>query len=185
MHNPNNRIQRPHNNVPSGSQPVPVAVAICGLCGARAQFMTTKLEAKRKSRPTDCGVDVFPVSIDAEEVVGKTTIFKLGTDVHVLIPPGAFGHLVERSSAINKLQGGRVIPGIIDSGYTGELFIRVAAYDFEVDDVRRHINEVIAADLAVAQLIVVTHAFVQFQFDTITLLNTPRGDKGFGSTDKL
>lgn len=99
----------------------------------------------------------------------------VGTGVRVALPEGTFGMVTPRSGAAAR-HGLSIVnaPGIIDSGYRGE--IKVCLINL---DPREEIE--ITAGERIAQLVVVP--FLRAEFRIVdTLDETVRGDGGYGST---
>lgn len=145
------------------------------------------------AKPGDAGVDlkamnectVYPYGYDGEkdsnddlsefELQAKSNnVTVVRTGLHMAIPEKHMGIVVPRSGIALK-HGIQVVntPGIIDSGYRGEIMIGLV----------NHGNEVYHIDKGdrVAQLIIVP--FVAPTFISVdTLGETARGNGGFGST---
>ncbi|HEU5046121.1 MAG TPA: hypothetical protein VFT75_18520 [Nocardioidaceae bacterium] len=125
----------------------------------------------RRAHEGDAGYDLH---------VSQTTEIKPGEMVDVpcnlavQLPEWAWGLLVGRSSTLRtkRLQ---VHPGIVDSGYRGELFAAVSTLSDE--------PVVVSAGDRLAQLIVMSNQsrLVRPQWSA-TLDDTDRGTRGFGST---
>jgi dUTP pyrophosphatase len=101
----------------------------------------------------------------------------VGTGVAVAIPPGHAGLVVPRSGLAARHGIGVVnAPGLIDSGYRGELRVlllntdREATFEIEPGD-------------RIAQLVVVAVALPTLE-ESKTLDETHRGEGGFGSTGR-
>lgn len=143
-------------------------------------------KAPERAHATDAGLDLFargamvvwPLAphVNGYDPPYGVEISRIPLGVRVAIPEGHVGLLCARSSsATNK---GLAVPnglGIIDSGYTGELcalFVNLSGEDVVIEDGEK-----------IAQLVVVplTHVILQ-QVDKLD--ETPRGDGGFGSTNK-
>lgn len=105
-----------------------------------------------------------------------------GVDVHtgiaISIPPGWYGRIIGRSSAFRK-KDLMVIEGIIDAGYTGELFSYVycPSTSFPSPGVTLRKGD------SVAQLIICPVPRVEWEV-VDELPETDRGAKGFGSTGR-
>lgn len=146
----------------------------------------------KPAKPGDAGVDlkavnacdVYPcgkedflpdVGLNEFELQAKSNnVTIVHTKLHVAIPEGYMGIIVSRSGVALKY-GVQVIntPGIIDSGYRGEIMIGLVNHGNEV----YHINK----DDRVAQLILVPIKVPCF-INVDTLGKTERGAGGFGST---
>lgn len=173
------------------------------LRGDTAEFHIERHQAKLTKRPFDCGCDIYPqhirtvknsdpiTSVDpAYEVIelskGKRLI-NVHTGLQWTPVPQNFALLTERSSSVEKLNGGRVIQGIIDAGYEGELIVRVEADTADLDEVIAGIEECIDQKLAIAQMITLQFLYPGFQrtMDSGLIIPGGRGGAGFGSTDRL
>lgn len=123
-----------------------------------------------RAHPWDAGADVRAAH-DAKIRPHCAELIKTG--VKISIPHGCVGYLVSRSghgkqrvSLANRL-------GIIDSGYTGELMVRLENLgdtEFLIERGDR------VAQLIISPVIIPT--FIQVE----TLEETARGESGFGST---
>lgn len=97
----------------------------------------------------------------------------IDTGVHIAIPPGMVGMLKSKSGL--NVKHGLLNTGVIDSGYTGSIVVKLynhtdSAYFVKQGD-------------KISQLVImpVVHAELQ-QVDELE--ETERGDHGFGSTGK-
>lgn len=146
----------------------------------------------KPARPGDAGVDlkamnacdVYPygmkdvlpdVGLSELELQAKSNnVAIVHTELHVAIPEGYMGIIVPRSGVALK-HGVQVVntPGIIDSGYRGEIMIGLVNHGNEL----YHVNK---GD-RVAQLIIVPFRTPSF-IGVDTLGKTERGVGGFGST---
>lgn len=96
------------------------------------------------------------------------------TDVYLSFPPHLYGRITGRSSTVRK-RGLQVQEGIIDSGYTGELFIGVW-------NLLPHAVPLQKGD-RIAQLIIHRHEpSALLQIGQLPPRNGGRGQNGFGST---
>lgn len=126
----------------------------------------------RYSRPGDAGLD-FPANADL--TVGPGDRATVPTGLAVAIPDGYAGLVLPRSG----LASGHGLtlsnaPGLIDSGYRGEITIAVVNLDRETPvEIRRGDR--------IAQLLVVPFAEVE-PVEVEALSETARGVGGFGST---
>jgi dUTP diphosphatase len=101
----------------------------------------------------------------------------VGTGVAVAIPPGHAGLVVPRSGLAARHGIGVVnAPGLIDSGYRGELRVLLLNTD------RESVFEVEPGD-RIAQLVVVSVAAPEL-LEADALEETVRGAGGFGSTGR-
>jgi len=124
------------------------------------------------AHPGDAGLDL---AANAEVVVGPGERALVPTGLAVAIPQGHAGLVLPRSGLASK-RGLTLAnaPGLIDSGYRGEVTIAVVNLD-------PHEKVEIARGDRVAQLVVVPLAEVE-PVEVAELPGTPRGEGGFGSS---
>lgn len=127
--------------------------------------------ALRPAKPGDAGVD-----LRATEAVtlapGQRTLIPTG--IAVAIPEGYAGFVQPRSGmAINKGLGLLNSPGLIDSGYRGE--IKVIAINLDSQPLE------IARGDRIAQLVILPVPEVEYE-EVEALPDSERGAGGFGST---
>lgn len=119
----------------------------------------------------DAGWDLY---VSRECVIPPNETVDIHTDIRIDMPPYIYGRIVGRSSTLRKHHL-MVNEGIIDNGYTGELFVCVhnlSDKPFKVDKGMR-----------LAQIIFHLIEDVRWaQVDKIEVSSNKRGDKGFGST---
>ena len=123
------------------------------------------------AKPGDAGLDLCSTeSVD----IAPQGMVKVGTGVMCAIPEGFFGLVVPRSSIATK-RGITVIntPGIIDSGYRGQIMLPLYNMSTEMQHVERGER--------IVQMIILSYATVTPVISTI-LPESVRGDGGFGST---
>jgi dUTP pyrophosphatase len=127
----------------------------------------------RRAHPGDAGADLFSVD-DVVIPAGERRV--VGTGIAVAIPQGFAGFVQPRSGLAFK-NGIMVInsPGLIDSGYRGE--IRISLYNsghepFEIKSGER-----------VAQFVIQRVEEPQFEV-AVELPEASRGDGGFGSSGR-
>ena len=122
----------------------------------------------------DAGYDLHAAEAASIPPGGRASV---GTGVAVAIPSGHAGLVVPRSGLAAR-HGIAVVnaPGLIDSGYRGELRVLLLNTDqeatFEVEPGDR-----------IAQLVLVAIELPTLEEST-TLEETPRGEGGFGSTGR-
>jgi dUTP pyrophosphatase len=126
--------------------------------------------------PGDCGLDL----VAAEDTViyeGQTANIACG--VSVALPLGTFGWIVARSSTWTK-HGLMVIPGIIDSGWRGEL--RTLVYRPPQPRTNEWEHK-IPVGTRLAQLIILPNLMDQVKLVAVdSLPPSERGTRGFGSS---
>jgi dUTP pyrophosphatase len=124
-----------------------------------------------KMHPGDAGFDLYvsrPVSIPPGEAVD------VHTDVRVSMPRGMYGRITGRSSTMRKY-GLLVNEGIIDSGYTGELFVYIRNLGKKTVHVKSGVR--------LAQILFQYVPDVRLVYTTReSKFERERGTNGFGST---
>jgi dUTP pyrophosphatase len=138
------------------------------------QRLDPDMPVLRPAHPGDAGVDLrasAPVSLKP----GERALVPTG--LAVAIPVGYAGFVQPRSGmAIKKGLGLLNSPGLIDSGYRGELKVIVVNLDpEEVIDIERGDR--------IAQLVILPVPEVVYE-DVVELPPSERGEGGFGSTGR-
>ncbi|AKR14204.1 dUTPase [Dasychira pudibunda nucleopolyhedrovirus] len=137
--------------------------------GLRMDKQATLVSGKIKPNyPQDAGIDMYTA---VDTVLPPNQITKVKLHNRVLIEDGHYGRLVARSSTQFI-----VIEGIIDAGYTGELFFKAVNVG--------PAPIALTKDCAYVQLIITAFSKNYRLVDEhcIASKKTRRGDKGFGST---
>jgi dUTP pyrophosphatase len=130
--------------------------------GAKAPF---------KKHTGDAGWDLF-VSRPCDIAPGETV--DVHTDIRISMPPYLYARITGRSSSLRK-HGLLVNEGIIDNGYTGELFVCVHNMTDKVFHVER--------GMRLAQVLFHYIEDVRWaQVNEIKPVPGKRGNDGFGST---
>lgn len=125
----------------------------------------------RPAQPGDAGVDLRAAH-SAKLAPGERLL--IGTGIAVAIPPGYAGFVQPRSGmAVKKGLGVLNSPGLIDSGYRGELKVIVINLSSELLAVERGDR--------IAQLVVLPVPPVVYE-EVEQLPGSSRGTGGFGST---
>lgn len=127
--------------------------------------------APMKAHPTDAGYDLVATT-DKTLAPGQRALIPTG--LHINLPAGTVGYVCSRSGLAAK-HGITVLnaPGVIDSGYTGEIFINLINLGSEPYTVQRGDR--------IAQLII--HQTVDVDWQRVTEFEeTQRGNNGHGST---
>ena len=136
-------------------------------------------DVPKRANPGDAGLDLE--SYDCVSInPGQTAMVHTG--LRVEIPEGYFGMVVPRSGLASK-RGLAPInsPGIIDSGYRGE--IMVALHNFNVSDENGNGAQFVAKGDRIAQLVIVPYLDCDcVMVDPDELDETERGEGGFGSS---
>lgn len=129
--------------------------------------------AKRpfKKHEGDAGWDLF-VSEDCVIEPGETK--DVHTGIRIEMPPFLYARITGRSSSLRK-HGLLVNEGIIDNGYTGEMFVCIHNMGKEPFHVKR--------GMRLAQILFHVIEDVRWsEVDSISPSPGKRGDNGFGST---
>jgi len=125
-----------------------------------------------RAHPGDAGLDLHAAE---PAVIGAGERVAIGTGVAVEVPAGHAGLVLPRSG--NALRHGIALvnaPGLIDSGYRGEIRVLLLNTD------REHAFELEPGD-RIAQLVVAPFAAVE-PVEAVELSDSPRGAGGFGSS---
>ncbi|MEA2212331.1 MAG: dUTP pyrophosphatase [Solirubrobacteraceae bacterium] len=125
-----------------------------------------------RAHPGDAGLDLHAVEA-AELAPGSRA--SVGTGLAIEVAPGQAALVLPRSGLAARHGIGLVnAPGLIDSGYRGELRVLLLNTD-------RHAPFAIAAGDRIAQLVVIPIAFPT-PLEVQTLQDSDRGVGGFGSS---
>lgn len=149
-------------------------------------FTIGKYRQKMAGYAGDCGMDLYPSMGNPHDFTvnkyGSQVVMSFPTEVSILIPDGYFAMMVGRSSSIDKLYGFEVVPGIIDSGYTGEYRIRVATVLSAQAMIAMEVHSFSLRETALAQVIMMPYVGMRLHYVDL-LPVTRRGASGYGSTD--
>lgn len=149
--------------LPSGGNNHPVRIPI--------RLLDPDLPLPRHARAGDAGVDLAARE-DAVLAPGERRLVPTG--VAVAIPPGFVGLVTPRSGLAARSGIGIVnSPGVVDSGYRGELVVILVNLGGERVEIHRGDR--------IAQLLVMPIETVEFEA-VDALDDTDRGADGFGST---
>lgn len=124
-----------------------------------------------KAHPTDAGYDLVST---VTQILGPDQRSLIPTGLHIGLPAGTVGYVCPRSGLAAK-HGITVLnaPGVIDPGYTGEIFVNLINLGSEHYTVQRGDR--------IAQLII--HQTVEVYWQHVTEFEeTQRGSHGHGST---
>jgi dUTP pyrophosphatase len=148
--------------------------------GGKRKVISFKVEEENggqlpvKAHESDAGFDLF---VSEERIVEAGEFVDLPTAVSMELPEGYWGLIIGRSSTERK-RFMRVMPGVIDSGYRGELFVGVTnLYRYPGESV------VVRKGDRLAQLIIVPMERM-VGMAVPTLGEHERGTNGFGSTGR-
>jgi dUTP pyrophosphatase len=130
--------------------------------------------APTRAHPGDAGLDLYACE---EAHIGPGERWSVGTGVAVEIPEGHAGLVLPRSGLARK-HGIALVnsPGLIDSGYRGE--IRVLLLNTDPANTFR-----VEAGDRIAQLVVAPIALAE-PVEVESLSDSARGDGGFGSSGR-
>ena len=130
-------------------------------------------KAPYKKHTGDAGWDLF-VSRSCEIPPGETV--DVHTDIKINMPPYLYARITGRSSSLRNY-GLLVNEGIIDNGYTGEMFVCV----HNVNDKPVKIEK----GMRLAQILFHTIEDVRWsEVEEIKAVPGKRGNNGFGSTGR-
>ena len=123
-----------------------------------------------KAHREDAGFDLYSTETHNIPARGFCTF---GTGVHMQIPKGYAGVLVSKSGL--NVRENITSTGLIDSGYTGEIKVKLYNHGFQDFEIKKgdRISQIVLIPILETELEVVD-----------TLSNTERGDKGFGSSGR-
>lgn len=127
-------------------------------------------KAPYRAHDHDAGLDLFSVSLNKED-----GFWEYGTGISISIPQGFVGLLFPRSSISKTNHFLRNSVGVIDSGYTGEVKIRMSPgqnndLDYKIGD-------------KIGQLLVLEIPSLDIEETKEDFKKTSRGNSGFGSSD--
>lgn len=130
-----------------------------------------------RAHSADAGLDLYtPIDF----YVGYNDSYTVDTGVHVEIPEGYVGFLKSKSGL--NVKSNVITEGVIDSGYTGSIVVKVRT----VGTVGDYINSIKKFNKGdkITQLVILPIETPELELvDSFT--ETERGDSGFGSTDKI
>jgi dUTP pyrophosphatase len=124
------------------------------------------------SKLGDAGMDIYSYE-DAFLSYGDRKV--IHTSVKIKIPEGTVGFVCPRSGLAAK-SGITVAnaPGVVDSGFSGELCVILQNHDI-------HGYQVMKGD-RIAQLVIIPYVRCEIVEKQEITINTERGEDGFGST---
>lgn len=112
------------------------------------------------------------INLPLKETIQQCS-YKFDIAIAVAIEPGKVGIICDKSSRGNKLI--KVFGGVVDSGYTGAIQVRVVNFGIETWKVKK--------STAIAQLLVVNCDLEECEWVDELPRYSERGEKGFGSSD--
>lgn len=138
-----------------------------GLTYFRADYSRGLPKVPEKSHEGDAGWDLFSSEAVTLREGASTNV---PTGISAALPYQTWGLIVPRSSTLRKWNL-EIIPGVIDNGYRGELFIQARAYQ----------SVAIPPGTRLAQLILMP--LIQTEWVEVeNLPDSSRGTGGFGSS---
>ncbi len=137
--------------------------------------MKIKLDSGAKmptrAHPSDAGLDLYARE---GQVIPARESATFDTGVHIEIPLGFVGMLKSKSGL--NVKHGLTSEGVIDSGYTGSIVVKLynnSGYDYKVEKGDK-----------ISQLVIMPIAW-GFELERVdSLEDTERGSGGFGSSGK-
>lgn len=123
-----------------------------------------------RAHPFDAGLDLYAQEDRIIEAKGSAVF---DTGVHVQIPEGCVGFLKSKSGL--NVKHGIVSDGVIDSGYTGSIVVKL--YNLSGFDYKVHAGD------KISQLVILPCLLPELELAD-DLEDTDRGDGGFGSTGR-
>ncbi len=142
-----------------------------GVINIKIKLLNENAILPEKQHDSDAGYDLFSI----EEVILKPNeIHKVKTGIAIQIPTN-YGGLVLPRSGLSSKHGISLIntPGLIDSGYRGELLIPLINHSVNEYEIKKHER--------IAQLILIESPEVKIEVVS-DLDDSDRDSKGFGST---
>jgi dUTP pyrophosphatase len=122
-----------------------------------------------RNNPTDAGIDLYCLK---EVELMPRTVQKIRTGIAISLPANSVGLIWDRSG--NGSKGIKVYGGVIDEEYRGELIVCLGSMN----------TVILPAGSKIAQLLI--QPILRPEIQVVQELdNTVRGDKGFGSSDRL
>ena len=142
-----------------------------GVINIKIKLLNESAILPEKQHDSDAGYDLFSI----EKIILKPNeIHKVKTGIAIQIPTN-YGGLVLPRSGLSSKHGISLIntPGLIDSGYRGELLIPLINHSVNEYEIDKHER--------IAQLILIESPEVNIEV-VIDLDDSDRESKGFGST---
>jgi dUTP diphosphatase len=136
--------------------------------------LVPEAEMPERAHAGDAGYDLRSVE-EAELAPGGRALVRTGISVAI---PGGFAGLVLPRSGLAVRHGISLIntPGLIDSGYRGEIMVPLINHD-------RDESFLVEEGARIAQLVVVRAAAAHFsEVESLEAATDGRGEEGFGSS---
>jgi len=144
------------------------------------QKLDDGLPDPKRAHPTDAGLDLYSAEGPIAFLPGARNL--ISTGIRVRLPKGTVGLVCPRSGLAHA-NGLTVLnaPGIVDQGYTGEIFVNLV-------NLSQHYQTIEYGE-RIAQLLVVPILLPSLQIfpsssDVDHFFETDRGAKGHGSTGR-
>jgi dUTP pyrophosphatase len=154
--------------------PPPATAVRVGAVDLPVAKLTPEAVLPSRAHEGDAGLDLY--ACEAAHI-GPGERWSVGTGVALEIPEGHAGLVLPRSGLAKK-HGIALVnsPGLIDSGYRGELQVLLLNTD-PAETFR------VAAGDRIAQLVIVPIALAE-PVEAASLAESPRGEGGFGSSGR-
>lgn len=121
---------------------------------------------------TDAGMDLFSTG-DEGAIVESGAQISIPTGIAVAVPEGHVGIIMDKSGLAAK-HGLKVMGGVIDSGYRGELTVMLLNTGRE--------RVAIKSSQKIAQMLIVPVLHIDIEIGELPAAGDERGEGGFGST---
>ena len=142
-----------------------------GVINIKIKLLNESAILPQKQHDSDAGYDLFSIE---DLILKPNEIHKVKTGIAIQIPTN-YGGLVLPRSGLSSKHGISLIntPGLIDSGYRGELLIPLINHSVNEYEIDKHER--------IAQLILIESPEVNIEVAS-DLDDSDRDSKGFGST---
>lgn len=125
---------------------------------------------------TDAGMDLYYSTEGVENIViapGARVVIETG--IAMAIPPGYVGLIWDKSGIATK-QGLKVLGGVVDAGYRGEVMVGLLNTSNDIVTIQ--------PDQKIAQMLIqpVVHPHIEIVYGELPAAEDERGNGGFGST---
>ena len=142
-----------------------------GVINIKIKLLNESAILPEKQHDSDAGYDLFSIE---KIILQPNEIHKVKTGIAIQIPTN-YGGLVLPRSGLSSKHGISLIntPGLIDSGYRGELLIPLINHSVKEYEINKHER--------IAQLILIESPEVNIEVVS-DLDDSDRDSKGFGST---
>lgn len=137
----------------------------------KVKLLSNEAKVPTKANISDAGFDLYCVE---NYIIPHGRIMQVKTGIVVEIPFGCVGIIKDRSS--KAIQGLHILGGVIDSGYIGEIIIIMINLSAKYIEINHNDK--------IAQLIIFPLTPIANLQIVDELVETVRGEKGFGSSDE-